>query len=435
MSADAEQITELESEALASEARRRKERGIWMHAAADSPARAKRLVPARRWLIGWLRALAVSVMMLAAAGPVSASYPGRAGTIVFQGYSGSIDANGVQTDDYYQRFVRPPGRRIATGVSCEATAGDFSGNGEQYCPLFGSLGDGPSYSPDGGPSWSPTGAGLVFSGALYHDDGSRTPNRGGCPGSCEGLFLAGVDGGSPRLLPVAIADAEQPAFMPGGRTLIFAGKTKRGVPYDLCTATTAGTGLQRLTSGGASEPAPCANGSVVYVHDGDLYVRGTGGHARRLTRHGGTLPDCSRDSRTIAFVRDGALYTIFASGRALRRLTPRRLVDGPPAFSPAGGLIALTATTTPPGCDGGIGRLVYRLELIDLRGRRRRSYVIDRQDCAVASPMTLGTAGWQPLPTLQTPETTNAAASGSVRFAGTGHALAIAAQRAVRHPA
>ena len=103
----------------------------------------------------------------------------------------------------------------------------------------------------------------------------------------------------------------------------------------------------------------------------------------------GTLPDCSRDSRAIAFVRDGALYTIYSSGRGLRRLTPRHIVDGRPAFSPAGGLIAVT-TTNPPDCDAWTGQLTYRLELIDLRGRRRRSYLVDRQDCAVASPETFG---------------------------------------------
>ena len=349
--------------------------------------------------MAWLVLLAVSGMMMAAAGPASASYPGRAGTIAFEDYSGSIDANGVQTDNYSLRFVNPPARHIATAVPCQATMGDFSGSGEQFCPLFGSFGDGPAYSPDAGPSYSPDGLSLVFSGALYQTDGSRTPNLSGCPGSCEAIFLAAADGSGPRLVPVSIADAEQPAFMSDGKTLIFAAKTDSGAPYDLYTVATDGTGLTRLITDGASEPAPCANGSVVYVHDGDLYLRTTAGRERRLTRRGGTLPDCSRDSRTIAFVRSGALHTIRVSGGMPRRLTPRHIIDGRPAFSPAGGLIAITTTTTPPGCDGGTGQLIYRFKLINLRGRQRLSYVIDRQYCAVAQPETLGDAAWQPLPT------------------------------------
>lgn len=359
----------------------------------------KRVVPARRWSIVWRLALVVSMMMLAAAGPASGSYPGRAGRIAFEGYHGLIDANGVQTDDYSVRFLRPPGARLRTGVRCLATAGDFSGNGEQHCPLFGSFGDGPGYSSDGGLSWSPDGQNLVFSGALYHNDGSRTPKPGGCPGSCEAIFLTGADGSSPRLVPVSIADAEQPAFMPGGKTLIFAEKTKPGVPSDLYTVTTNGSALERVTSNGASQPAPCANGSVVYVHRGDLYLRSAGASTRRLTRHGGQLPDCSRDSRTIAFVRDGGLYTIYASGRDLRRLTPQHIIDGRPAFSPAGGLIAVTTTITTRGCaSGGGGQMLYRLELIDLLGHQRRSYLTDREYCAVAEPTALGAAAWQPLP-------------------------------------
>lgn len=374
-----------------------------MWAIAESHGRRRRVVPVWWWVLAGLLALGANVVMLTTAGPASASYPGRAGTIAFQDFSGNLDPNGVETDYYSLRFVRPPGRHVATRLSCQGTDHtDFSGNGEQYCPLFGGGGPFQSYSgpyaPDSGPSWSPDGASLAFSGVLAHNDGSRTPKTGGCPGSCEAIFIAGADGSSPRLVPVAIADAEQPAFMPGGKTLVFAAKTKPGVPYDLYTVATDGSALERLTGNGASEPAPCANGSIVYAHDRDLYLRGADGRTQRLTRHGGTLPDCSRDSRTIAFVRNGALYTIYASGRDLRRLTPLHVLDGRPAFSPAGGLVAVTTTTATPGCDAGNGQITERLDLIDLHGRRRGSYLIDRQYCAVAGPAALGAVGWQPLP-------------------------------------
>ncbi len=362
----------------------------------------------RRRTAGWLLlllALAAGVVMLAAAGRAAASYPGRAGAVAFHEESGYNNGDReVETYDLSLGVIRPPGRRVIhpSPVSCQDINGDdFSGHGVQYCAL----------STDGGPSFSPDGLDLAFSGAKFDNNGARTPKIDGCgPGGAgviacgtptnEAIVLADADGRRPRLVPVAIADAEQPAFMPDGTTLIFAGRTGPSVPYDLYTASIQGTGLKRLTVGGASEPAPCANGSVVYVHQGDLYLRGADGRIRRLTRHGGSLPDCSRDSRTIAFVRDGALYTIYATGRRLRRLTPRHLVDGRPAFSPAGGLIAVATTTSTRGCasNGASAEMIYRLELIDLRGRERRSYVLDRENCVVGSPEFLGAAAWQPLP-------------------------------------
>jgi Tol biopolymer transport system component len=186
--------------------------------------------------------------------------------------------------------------------------------------------------------------------------------------------------------------------MPDGTTLVFAGKSKPGVPYDLYTVATDGTALTRLTSDGASEPAPCANGSVVYVHNGDLWLGHADGRTLQLTRGGGAVPDCSRDSRTIAFVRNGALYTMYADGRQLRRLTPRDItVDGRPAFSPAGGQIAITTTNAPACADYETGQTTYSLRLIDLLGHVRRSTVIDREYCAEGNPEELGSVGWQSL--------------------------------------
>jgi hypothetical protein len=374
-----------------------------MYELADSLRTATRILPWRSRLTACLLTLAVTVGTMLAAAPALASYPGDAGAIAFQQFSGSIDANGVETDDYALRFRRPPRGRIATGVSCQVVnLSDFGGNGIQYCPLFGH-----GYAPGGGPSYSPDGRSLVFSGAQYQNDGTRTPALSGCLGlgSCEAIILAAANTSNPRLLPVAIADAAQPAFMPDGKTLIFAGKNNPSAAYDLYTVATDGSALNRLTSNGASEPAPCANGSIVYVHDDQLYLRRANGRTRRLTRRGGTLPDCSHDSRTIAFIRHGALYTISASGERLRRLTrPNTTVDGRPAFSPAGGQIAITTTNAPACVNFNTAQTIYSLKLINLRGRVRHSTVIDREYCAEPSPAGLGTAGWQPLPTTTTSE-------------------------------
>jgi hypothetical protein len=161
---------------------------------------------------------------------------------------------------------------------------------------------------------------------------------------------------------------------------------------------------------------------VAYVHRGDVYLRDAGGATRRLTRHGGTWPECSHDSRTLVFDRHAALFTISVTGRRLRRLSGPRTsqsgcpaptarglmcVEGRAAFSPAGGLVALATVSVcashcggpsfPPQCTD----LSERLVLIDLRGRVRRSDVIAANDCQPDYGLaddTLGGLAWQALP-------------------------------------
>ena len=342
------------------------------------------------------------------------SYPGAAGTLAVQRSSAYTieNDNGVSSQSFSLAFQPAAGGRFRAPLSCQAFDGDFGGQGAQYCP-------------QSAPSFAPDGQTLAFSGVVYGSDGSAIPSQSSCQngGPCDQtIIVAAADGSAPRPLTLPLANAEQPAFLPDGQQLVFAGAVSDGMPDDLYTVNRDGTGLQRLTTTGASQPAACPDGSVAYVHRGDVYLRRGSGATRRLTRHGGTWPECSHDSRTLVFDRHAALYTISLTGRGLRRLTApqpsrsgcptpisRRVlcVEGHAALSPAGGLIALTAvsvctsrcggTSFPPQCTN----LTERLVLIDLRGRVRRGDVIATNECQPDYGLaddTFGGVAWQPLP-------------------------------------
>ncbi len=370
---------------------------------------------------GQLRQLASVVVVISAlvgvlrsAPAARASYSGAAGTLAVQHSSAYTieNDNGVFSQNFSLVVQAPAGGPFSMPVSCAALDGNWATQGDQVCP-------------ESAPSFAPDGRSLVFSGVMYQGDAPALPSQSGCVNGdpCrQTIIVAAADGSARRPLLLALADAEQPAFLPDGQQLIFAGAPADGVPHDLYEVNLDGTGLQRLTASGASEPAPCLDGSIAYVHRGDIYLRGAGGGTRRLTRRGGTWPDCSHDSRTLVFDRGAALYTIGVDGKRLRHLTapntPRSgcpkpssravlCVEGRAALSPAGGQVALTAVSVctsqcggpsfPPQCIN----LTERVVVIDLRGRVQRSARFATNGCqpdfGLADDVLAG-IGWQPLP-------------------------------------
>jgi hypothetical protein len=236
-----------------------------------------------------------------------ASYPGAVGTLAVQHSSAYTieNDNGVFSQNFSLAVQAPAGGPFSSPVSCMALDGNWPTQGDQVCP-------------ESAPSFAPDGRSLVFSGVVYQGDAGALPSQSGCQNGSpcrQTIIVAAADGSAPRPLTVALSDAEQPAFLPDGQQLIFAGAPGDGAPHDLYAVNLDGTGLQRLTTAGASEPAPCPDGSIAYVHRGDIYLRGAGGGARRLTHRGGTWPDCSHDSRTLVFDRGAALYTIAVARR------------------------------------------------------------------------------------------------------------------------
>ena len=104
-----------------------------------------------------------------------------------------------------------------------------------------------------------------------------------------------------------------------------------------------GGGLAQLTfgAGGWASPVPSPNGRfVAAVQTDELWLmHGDGRGARLLARAGASSPSWSRDSRRLAFAKDGEIWTTALAGGA-----PRPVTHGPddsaPTLSPDGRSLA-----------------------------------------------------------------------------------------------
>ncbi len=332
-------------------------------------------------------AAASLVALLALPAAASATYRGRAGALVYQDHYSFEDlAYGDGSADNWYLTEAGKGRVF----SCEAAGSGSPGN--EFCA-------------DNGVGFAPNGGALVFAGAELNADGSATPGAWvGCGTWCPQELFVGDLGGDVRPVHVPIADAEHPAFMPDGTTLVFAGRTSAHARTHLYLVNRDGTGLSRITTSDGTNPAPCADSKIVYNRGSWLYViRANRRSSRRLTR--GSLADCSRDSRTVVFLRSSTLYTINLNGRHLRRLSPPGAAVGRPSFSPAGGQIAYIAgdVCTTQGCRGGGCRdTSYELTVITLTDAVVSRREIGTNGCSTDGDDgsdSFGQVAWQPLPT------------------------------------
>jgi hypothetical protein len=100
-----------------------------------------------------------------------------------------------------------------------------------------------------------------------------------------------------------------------------------------------GSSPRRLTGGARPDWSP-DGGTLAFVDDGAVWTIDLDGAPHRLTR--GTEPAWSPDATQLVLVRGGSLWTVGADGRGLRRLTRPRAHerDTAPAWSPDGGTIA-----------------------------------------------------------------------------------------------
>jgi Tol biopolymer transport system component len=320
---------------------------------------------------------AVGVLLLLPA-VASATYPGRAGALVYLDFHSTDSAYPVVT---WSLNARQPGsghhRRI---YGCQARASGSPATGV-VCPELGV-------------GFSPDGRSIVFTGGQPSDCSAD---------SCvdDELFVGDLDG-HVRALALALAYPEHPAFMPDGRTIVFAAQAQIGGPTDLYLVSSDGTGLRQITTGGATNPSPCADGQIIYNRGIQLYAMSAD---LRTSRHlaQGSLADCSPDSRAVVFLKGYTLHEIGINGRHPRRLSAIGAAAGRPAFSPAGRRIAYVHTNqcaqncTQGGCDPAI----YVLTTISLSGS-----VIDRRRLGGTPCINgggpvgdmFGQLAWQPLP-------------------------------------
>jgi hypothetical protein len=336
------------------------------------------MISKRLWM-----ALGVAGMLLVLPAVASATYPGRAGALAYLDFHSTDSAYPVATWSLdAERPSRGGGRRV---YGCQATS---SGS-----PAAGGV------CPELGVGFSPDGKTIVFTGGQP----SACFAEGGCVD--DELFVGDLAGHArplPLPLPLPLAYVAHPAFMPDGQTIVFAAQAQIGGPTDLYLVGSDGSGLRQITTGGGTNPAPCADGQIVYNRDIQLYVLSANlSTQRHLTQ--GSLGDCSPDSRRVVFLKGYTLHMIDLNGRHPRRLSAIGAAAGRPTFSPAGSRIAYVHTDhcTQNCSHGGCDPATYALTTINLTGS-----VLDRRRLG-SSPCTnagtpegdmFGQLAWQPLP-------------------------------------
>lgn len=259
------------------------------------------------------------------------------------------------------------------------------------------------------PSFSPDGRRLTYA-RTADVDCSAGNNIFECdpPTGGQRIVIADRSGTTELELPALTANDQTPAFLPGGAELVFAGTPRRatGTPKpqtNLYEVNTSGTGLKQVTFTGGSQPAPCQNGTVVFVRRGQIALLSPRGSIHVLTRAGGQRPDCAPDGRTVAFVRYGRLWTISTRGTRLSAIIHLPYALSGPAFSPDGTTLAFSFARTHSACgdtsDTGTDYL-QTVSLADGRAGRPRAIGddgVDDTDCGGHSA-TPGAIAWQPLP-------------------------------------
>lgn len=227
---------------------------------------------------------------------------------------------------------------------------------------------------------TPTGGGSQpacdFGAPSYSPDDSAVVVSRSAPGASARLEVVRSGGGDAVVLTPQIADDTEPAFLPSGGSLVFTGS--RGGVRNLYTASLTGTGLRQLTTAGAEQPAPCADGTIAYVHRGHLYLLSRNRRlVRRLTTRTAYSPDCAPNARQIVFAAgDGYLYEVPLTGGPSRRIA--KGVE--PRFAPDGHQIAFVRGRNDPQSNGdevdlwirdmrtGHGREVAQLAFDDFSG-------------------------------------------------------------------
>ncbi|HET9104017.1 MAG TPA: hypothetical protein VFN55_11760 [Solirubrobacteraceae bacterium] len=203
--------------------------------------------------IGFAAAIALSTMAMLATSAL-ATYPGRDGTLAYQ--VNTNDPNSGATVDSGISSI--PNR---SGADCA----DPTGNGAP-CAV-GRF----SYSPDGT--------------RIVAERSGR-------------LEVLRANGSNVTVFTQLTSRDIEPAFLPNGGGVVFAGTVSRH--QNLYTVNAAGTGLRPLTTAGGSWPAPCRNGSIAFVDRGTLFLRQRNGRDRRLASRGVLTADCAPNSRSIA---------------------------------------------------------------------------------------------------------------------------------------
>jgi len=203
------------------------------------------------------------------------------------------------------------------------------------------------------PAFSPLGRRIAFERTI---NGNRD------------IAVMQADGSGVRRLTYRPAAEGDPAFAPDGAGVALTRKVSGN--WDIYRMKADGTGLTRVTRSAYRDygPAWSSKQTIAFVRNvggnHDIFTARPGAGRRRVTSRAthDSSPAWSPDSRKIAFVRSGDIYTINLATRALRRLTRSGGFD--PSWSPDGTKIAFSRGPTR-------GREIYVMRA-DGRGVPRR---------------------------------------------------------------
>jgi len=183
------------------------------------------------------------------------------------------------------------------------------------------------------PAWSPDGSSIAF-----------VSKRSGY----SHVYLMRADGTGTRRLTSGREEDSRPAWSPDGHRIVFA---RAGELYTVAAGGGAARRVTRGLGGDAADPAWSPDGKLIaydYRRPGfsirEIWVVGVdGAGARAVTRLGqvSTLPAWSPDGKRIAFQsdvrsRNVEIYSIGLDGTGLRRVTRSAIDTIDPAWSASG---------------------------------------------------------------------------------------------------
>jgi Tol biopolymer transport system component len=183
------------------------------------------------------------------------------------------------------------------------------------------------------PAWSPNGGSIAF-----------VSKREGY----AHIYVMKADGSDIRRLTSGNTDDSRPSWSPDGRRIVF---SRGGALFSIAPGGGAMQRVGRALSGNANDPAWSPDGKLIafdYRRPGfsirEIWVvrpDGSGAHAVTRLGHTSSLPAWSPDGERLAFQSDtrstnSEIYSIGLDGAGLRRLTRSSIDTIDPAWSRSG---------------------------------------------------------------------------------------------------